>query len=39
MHGDEDCIWGFGGESQNKTDPLEDLDVHGRIILKQILYK
>jgi hypothetical protein len=27
MHGDENCIWGFGGESQNKTDPLEDIDV------------
>jgi hypothetical protein len=39
MHGDADCIWGFGGESQTKTDPLEDLDVGRRVILKRILEK
>ena len=35
--GEEMCIQGFGGENLRERDHLEDPDIEGSIILRQIL--
>ena len=37
--GEERCIHGFGGETWEKRDYLEDPDLDGRIILKCLFRK